>query len=233
MMRHARRFLPLLAILAVLVLVVSQGWHRYLSWPVVAEFRGWAAAHVAAQPVLAAAAYVVVYLAAVAASVPGAVVLTVSGGLLFGAWAGTVLAVLGATSGAILFFLAARTALGPMIAGRARGPVDALRPALERDGFGFLLAARLVPVVPFWLANLAPALAGMRLAPFALATFLGIIPGTAVFASLGAGIGHVLDSGQAPDLAIILSPPVLLPLLALALLAIAPSLWRRWRTRHG
>jgi uncharacterized membrane protein YdjX (TVP38/TMEM64 family) len=233
MMRHARRFLPLLAIVALLVLALSQGWHRYLSWPVVAEFHGQAAAYVAARPVQAACAYVVIYLASVAASIPGAVVLTVTGGLLFGVWAGTFLAVIGATAGAILFFLAARTALGPLLAGRAKGAVEALRPALERDGFGFLLAARLVPVVPFWLANLAPALAGMRLAPFALATFLGIIPGTAVFASLGAGIGHVLDSGQVPNLAVILSPPVLLPLLALALLAIAPNLWRRWRHRHG
>ena len=107
---------------------------------------------------------------------------------------------LGATGGAVLLFLAARSTLRPLLARRARPFLERVGPALERDGFSYLLALRLLPVLPFWLLNLAPALVGMRLAPYTAATFLGIIPGTVVFASIGAGLGDVLASGGPPHL---------------------------------
>lgn len=232
-MRPALRILPLIAILALMAAALSLGWYRYLSWPAIASLHTRVSDLVAASPLLAGATYIATYALAVAASVPGAAVITVAGGLFFGAWVGTLLAVASATLGAVLLFLAARTALGPLMAQKSGNLIERLRPGLERDGFSYLLAARLVPVIPFWLANLAPAIVGMRLAPFAAATFLGIIPGTAVFAFLGAGFGQVLESGQTPNFAIIVSPPVLLPLLGLATLAIVPSLWRHWRRRHG
>ena len=228
-----RRMLPLIVLLALLALAYAMGWHHALSWDMLAARRAELQGAVAAQPFLAALAYVAVYAAAVAVSIPGAVVITVTGGLLFGTVLGTVLAVTGATIGAVLVFLAARSALRPLLARRVGPWLDRLRPGLEQDGFNYLLALRLIPVVPFWLVNLAPALVGMRLAPFALATFLGIIPGSAVFASIGAGIGHVLDTGGTPDLSLIVSAPVLLPLLALAALSLLPPLWKRWRNRHG
>jgi len=232
-MRHVRRSLPLLAILAVLALAVASGWHRQLSWSALAEQRADLDGLVEAAPLRTALAYVALYAAAVAVSIPGAVVITVTGGLLFGSVAGTALAVTGATIGAVLLFLAARTALGPLLAARAGPLLDRIRPGLARDGFSYLLAVRLIPVVPFWLVNLAPALIGMPLASFAAATWLGIIPGTAVFASIGAGIGHVLDAGGTPDLGQILAPQVILPLLALAALSLAPGLWRRWKARSA
>ena len=139
---------------------------------------------------------------------------------------------LGGTAGAVLLFLAARTALGRPIGRRAEPLLSRIRPGLERDGFSYLLALRLIPVVPFWLLNLAPALVGMRLAPYALATLIGIIPGTLVFASIGAGIGGVLEAGRQPDLSVILSPRVIVPLLGLALLSLLPVAWRRWKGSH-
>lgn len=228
-----RRMLPVAVLLAGFAAAYAMGWHEALSWAGLAARRAALQGWVDGAPVLAALSYVAVYAAAVAVSFPGAVVITVSGGLLFGTVLGTVLAVTGATIGATLLFLAARSALGPLLAARAGPWLDRLRPELERDGFGVLLALRLVPVVPFWLANLVPALVGMRLAPFVAATFLGIIPGGAVFASIGAGVGHVLDAGGTPDLSLILSAPVLLPLLALAALSLAPTIWKRWRARGG
>lgn len=226
-----RRLLPLVLLLAVLGLAYAMGWHRALSWPALAASRVGLQEGVTAQPVMAALIYVAIYAAAVAVSIPGAVVITVTGGLLFGTLLGSVLAVAGATIGAILVFLAARSAAGPFLAARAGPWLDRLRPGIERDGFNYVLALRLIPVVPFWLANLVPALVGMRLAPFALATFIGIIPGGTVFASIGAGIGHVLDAGGTPDLSLIVSAPVLLPLLALAALSLLPPLWKRWKAR--
>jgi uncharacterized membrane protein YdjX (TVP38/TMEM64 family) len=111
--------------------------------------------------------------------------------------------------------------------------MDRIALILERDGFNALLALRLIVVVPFWLANLAPALVGMRLAPFALATFIGIIPGTAVFASIGAGLGDILAAGNVPDLRAVASPSILLPLTGLALLSLLPIAWRRLRRSNG
>jgi uncharacterized membrane protein YdjX (TVP38/TMEM64 family) len=84
-----------------------------------------------------------------------------------------------------------------------------------------------VPLFPFWLVNLVPAFFGMRLRSYALATLIGIAPATIVFASLGSGLGSVFDSGETPDLGLLLTPRLLLPILGLALLALAPVLYRR------
>jgi uncharacterized membrane protein YdjX (TVP38/TMEM64 family) len=137
--------------------------------------------------------------------------------------------VAGATLGAVLLFLAVRVALAPLLARRAPRLLARIRPGLERDGFSYLLAIRLIPAFPFWLVNLAPALVGMRLLPYAAATLLGVIPAAVVFASLGAGVGGVLAAGQRPDLGVILAPHILGPLIGLAALSLLPVLWRRWR----
>ncbi len=231
-MTALRRLWPLLLLAALLAAAYATGLHRQLSWPALAAHEAELRQRVAQHPLWAAALYVVVYAAAVAISIPGAVVLTVSGGLLFGTAAGGALAVAGAWVGAVLLFLAARTALGPLLAARAAPLLDRVRPGLQRDGFSYLLALRLIPVVPFWLTNLAPALVGMRLAPYAAATLLGIIPATLVFASIGAGVAGVLAEGGQPDLSVIVSAPVLLPLLGLALLSLLPVAWRLWQGRE-
>jgi uncharacterized membrane protein YdjX (TVP38/TMEM64 family) len=231
-MAAPKRLWPLFLILALLGLALALGLHRQISWSALALRQGELRAWVAAAPVTAAAAYFGLYTLVVAISFPGAVWLTLAGGLLFGALAGSLLAVLAAGSGAIVLFLAARSSLAPLLAARAGPFMARVRDGLARDGFSYLLAMRLIPVVPFWLSNLAPALVGMRLAPFAAATFLGIIPGTAVFAGIGAGLGAAVDGGGRPDLAVIFGPRLLLPLLGLAALSLAPVAWRRWRA-HG
>lgn len=226
-----RRLLPLLAILGAFVAAYALGLHRMLSLQALAEQRAALAGLVAANPVLAPAAYVGLYAAVVALSLPGGLVMTLAGGLLFGHLWGSAFAVIGATLGAVLLFLAVRGALAPALAARAKPFLDRIRPGLERDGLSYLLVLRLVPVFPFWLVNLAPALVGMPLRTFALGTFLGIIPGTAVFASVGAGLAEVFAAGRTPDLGIILRPGVLLPLLGLAVLSLVPVIWRRIQAR--
>jgi uncharacterized membrane protein YdjX (TVP38/TMEM64 family) len=95
------------------------------------------------------------------------------------------------------------------------------------------LAIRLVPVVPFWVVNLAAALCGMRLRHFVAATAIGIMPATFVLASIGAGVGGELSKGETPNPRLLLTWPVLGPLLALAVLSVTPVIWRKWRTRHA
>jgi uncharacterized membrane protein YdjX (TVP38/TMEM64 family) len=228
-----RRLWPLLLILALLAAVFATGLHRQLTWASLGAHEAALRQLVATAPVVAAAAYVAAYAAAVALSIPFGALFTVSGGLLFGTLLGGALAVLGASIGAMLVFMAARSVLGPLLAARAGPFLDRVGPGLRRDGFSYLLAMRLTPVVPFWVTNLAPALLGIPLSTFAGATFIGIMPATFVFASIGAGVGSVLAAGKSPDLSLIWSPPVLLPLLGLAVLSLLPVAWRHWKARNG
>jgi uncharacterized membrane protein YdjX (TVP38/TMEM64 family) len=228
-MRFVRRFWPLALLLAAIAAAWASGLAQQISWAALARNQAALGAWVGSHPIAAPALYVVIYAAAAALSLPEGAVLTVAGGLLFGTLFGGLLAVAGSTTGAIVLFLAVRHHLAEAIARRGGKFLDRARAGLERDGFSYLLAIRLVPAFPFWLVNLAAALSGMRLLPYAAATLLGILPATFVYASIGAGIGAVLSAGGKPDLAIFFSPHVLGPLVALAALALLPIAWRRWK----
>ena len=232
-MSHLKRLAPLLLIVAALALAYAFGLQHQLSWTALAAHQAALRTWVQADPLTTAAGYVAIYALAVAASFPGAIWITITGGLMFGTALGAALAVCGSTIGAILLFLAARSALGPFLARRAGRLLERVQPGLERDGFLYVLALRLIPVVPFWLINLAAALSGVRLSHFVAATVIGIIPAVVVFASIGAGIGGVLAAGQTPDLSIMVSAPVLLPLLGLAVLSLLPVGWRYWKGENA
>lgn len=224
----ARRLLPLALLGVAWIVFMLAGGYRYLTFSALAQNRDWLCGLVKQWGVLAAFAYLVVYVLLVALSVPGAVILTVAGGFLFGTWVGGSTAVIGATLGATAIFLAARAGLGGLSerAGRFVGKLEA---GFRADAFSYLLVLRLVPIFPFWLVNLVPALVGVRLRTYILATFLGIIPGTFIYASLGNGLGSLVDE---PDLAIILKPGLFIPIIGLALLALFPVGYKRWRGKR-
>ena len=232
-MAMLKRFWPVITILGVLGALYAAGLQHELTFANFSRRLGDLHRFTEAEPVLAPLAYIATYAALVALCIPTGSLLSVSGGVLFGVVPGTAYAVLAATLGATLVFMIARTVLADLVAHRAGALLDRVRPGLQRDGFSYLLAMRLLPVVPFWLLNLAPALAGMRLAPFVIATALGIIPATAVYVSLGAGFGEALAAGQRPDLSVIFSARILLPLLALAALSLVPVGWRHWQQRRA
>jgi uncharacterized membrane protein YdjX (TVP38/TMEM64 family) len=232
-MRVLRHIWPLLLITAVLAGVFASGLRHELSWSALVAHEADLRELVADHPARMAIAYVAAYVVAVTVALPIAELLTITGGVLFGTVLGAALATLGAGTGAVLFFLAMRTSLGDLIARRPGGFLERFREGFERDEFSYLLAMRLLPVVPFWVTNFAPALLGMRLRPYASATYIGIIPGALVFASLGAGFQGVLARGMRPHISVLFSPPVLLPLLALAALALLPVLWRRWKAARA
>jgi uncharacterized membrane protein YdjX (TVP38/TMEM64 family) len=223
----ALRFVPLLVLAALLAVAIASGIRSELSWASLAAHRAALAGFVASHLLLASAAYVGLYVAVIAVSIPGAEVLTISGGLLFGTWLGGALAALSATCGSSLLFLAVRAALAPAVAAKAGARLERFRPLLERHAFRGVLTLRLIPLLPFWLVDLIPALLGIRYLPFLAGTALGILPATFIYAGLGAGAGQVLEQGRAPDLTIILAPHILLPLLGLAALASASALFAR------
>lgn len=166
--------------------------------------------------------FVLIYTLSVAFSVPGAIWLTLIGGFLFGTALGAVVVVFSATLGAMLIFLAARTALGDILRRKAGDWVARMEEGFRAGEVSYLLIMRLVPAVPFFVANLAPAFLGARTWTFFWTTLIGIIPGTLVFISLGAGLGEQLSRGEAPDLGVIFEWHILGPLLGLAALASLP-----------
>lgn len=137
----------------------------------------------------------------------------------------------GATIGAVIVFSLARTALAATLQARAGDRFVRLAHAFRNDAFAYLLALRLVPLFPFWLVNLVPALLGVRLVPFAAATAIGVLPGALVYTSVGAGLGAILERKEPLAFSLLLEPSLLIPLLGLAALALAPAIWRRLGAR--
>jgi uncharacterized membrane protein YdjX (TVP38/TMEM64 family) len=216
-----------------LALFLLLGLERYFSFEMLSRNHAALTSWVGEHAVAAALLYVLAYALVVAFSLPIAVVVTTVGGFLFGIWLGAVLSVIGATLGSIAVFLAARTAFYDLFHARAGRALARLEEGFRRDSFSYLLFLRLVPVFPFWLVNIVPALLGMKLGPYALATLIGIIPGALVYSSVGAGLGVLIDSGKMPDLAIIFEWQILLPLFGLAALALVPVLYTRLRGRSS
>jgi uncharacterized membrane protein YdjX (TVP38/TMEM64 family) len=182
----------------------------------------WRDAHLVASVL----AYAAIYITAVAFSVPGAVWMTLVGGFLFGVAGGAALVLVSATIGSTLIFLAARTVLSGSLRRRAGGWVERMGRGFRRGEISFLLIMRLIPAVPFFIANLVPAFLGARLHHFVWTTFVGIAPATLVFVSIGSGLGEQLARGEKPDLGVIFEPHILGPLLGLAALAALPLLLR-------
>lgn len=177
--------------------------------------------------VLSVLLFIAVYAVIVALSLPGATVSTLTGGFLFGIWPGTLLNVIGATIGAALLFLAVRFGLGRALAARldaSEGRIARIKRGLDRNQWSMLFFIRLVPVIPFFAANLLPALLNVPIRRFVVSTFFGILPGALVYTSVGAGLGRVLSDGGEPDLGVIFEPHILLPLLGLAVLSLVPVL---------
>ena len=175
--------------------------------------------------------FVVLYTTVVALSLPLALVLTLSSGFLFGPVIGALLSVSSATLGSTVAFLACRTAFGDTLAKRAGPTVNKLADGFRKDAFSYLFTLRILPIAPLLLINIAAGLAGVSAATFMIASFIGMAPGAFVYAFLGAGLGEVFERGDEPDLGIILEPQILVPLIGLALLALAPTVVRLVRRR--
>ncbi|WP_170216569.1 TVP38/TMEM64 family protein [Allostella humosa] len=219
----------LLVVLAAAVFLL--GLHRYLTFASLQAHRGQLQAFAEAHALLAGLAGFAIYAGVVALSIPGAVVLTVTLGFLFGTVVGGAIAAAGALVGATAVFLLARSTVGAALSERAGPWVQRMEAGLCRDAFSYLLALRLAPIFPFCVVNLVPALLGVPTRTYVLATAIGILPGTFVFAAVGAGLGSVLDSEEGLTAALMLKREVVLALGGLALLTLLSVAYRRYRRR--
>ena len=232
------RFLPIALIAAALVLAIIFRVHHYVSLDTLYEQGQALDRFVSANLAAALALYVLLYIVVVTISLPGAGVLTISGGFLFGTWLGGSAAWIGASVGATLIFLAARTAFGDALRARAGSRLEKLRDGFRENAFSYLLVLRLTPVAPFFIVNVAPAFFGVKLHDYVLATMLGMIPGTFVYAAVGAGLHAALATGTHADpgeaaRVIFSQPAVYGPIIALVALALAPLVVRMLRRERG
>ncbi|HXP03613.1 MAG TPA: TVP38/TMEM64 family protein [Stellaceae bacterium] len=222
------RLIPLGVLLLAAGVFVLCGGRSYLTFATLAHNQDFLRGLVIDGGILAVLGYVLLYAGLTALSIPSAMLMTLAGGFFFGPWLGATYALTGATLGATAVFLAARVGLYGLAA--CAGPrVQRLEAGFREDAFSYLLCLRLVPVVPFWLVNLIAGLMGMRVLSYIAATFLGMVPGALVYASLGNGVGALIANGQHPDRYMIFRPYILLPIIGLAVLALVPVVYKRWR----
>lgn len=171
------------------------------------------------EPLLTAAVYFVIYVIATSLSFPGAALLTIIGGMIFGLWVGLLLVSFASSLGATLAFLVSRFLLRDWVQSKFANYLGAVNKGIEKDGAFYLFSLRLIPVVPFWVINLVMGITPMKAVVFYLVSQVGMLAGTAVYVNAGAELGAVEEFSTAG----ILSLPLLL---SFALLAIFPFIAR-------
>jgi len=248
-----RRWLPLIVIVALMALAFAMGWQRYLTFKTIGTNYQALQDFIAANLAVALLIYILIYATVVALSLPGGLVMTVTGGLLFGWLAGGLATLVGATAGATLIFLIAKSSLGEALAAKAGPWLGRLRDGFKENALSYLLFLRLVPIFPFWLVNLAPAVLGVPLGTYVIGTAIGIIPGTFAFSVAGSGLGSVVEAqnqiyadclakgGPDPvascpytiDTSALVTPQLLVAFALLGVVALIPVVYKRWSQRNA
>ncbi len=240
---------PLVFIAALMAVAYSMGWHQYLTLEALGRNYAELSAFISENLVLALLAYAGLYIVVVALSLPGALVMTLAGGVLFGWQLGGPVTVVAATIGATIIFLVARTSLGDTLAEKAGPSINKLRAGFQENALNYLLFLRLVPAFPFFVVNIAPALLGVPLRTYVLGTALGIIPGTMAFSFAASQLAHVIvetnaehaacvaEKGEAAcpyviDPGTLVSKEILLAFAAIGFVALIPVIAKKWSKRH-
>lgn len=228
-----RRIVPIAVLIAGFVAFFVLDLDRFVSLEALKENRETLRMLVSDNGIIAIVAFVAIYATVIAFSLPGGAIMTLTGGFLFGALGGGLIVVVGATIGATALFLIARTALGDVLRAKAGPFLSKMEDGFRSNALSYLLVLRLIPLFPFWLVNLVPAFLGVSTTTYVIGTFVGIIPGTFVYASVGNGLGALIDAGQDPDLGIIFRPEILGPLIGLAVLALLPVIYKKIQARKN
>ena len=248
-----KRYLPLLLLVGLMSLVFAMGWHKHLSFKTIGTNYEAMRAFIGENLVAALAIYVLAYIVVVALSLPGGLIMTLSGGLLFGWKLGAPATVVGATVGATIIFLIARSSFGESLAAKAGPSLAKLRDGFKENALSYLLFLRLVPAFPFVVVNLAPALLGVPLRTYVVGTFFGISPGTTAFSVAGSGLGSVVEAQNASykaclakspanpdvqcpytiDTSALVTKELLVAFALLGVVALIPVALKKWSRRHA
>lgn len=244
------RWAPLVGIAALMALVFAMGWHKYLTLEQIGRNYEALTGYIESNLALSLLAYAALYIVVVALSLPGALALTLAGGILFGWQIGGPAAIVAATIGATVIFLVAKTSLGETLAAKAGPAINRLRDGFQENALSYLLFLRLVPAFPFFIVNLAPAVLGVKLRTYMIATFLGIIPGTMAFSFAASQLGAVIEKTNVEHLACVaekgeaacpyvidtgtlVSKEIILAFAALGVVALIPVIVKKLSKRHA
>ena len=243
-----QRFVGPLVLVGLMLLAFSLGLQNYLSLQSIADNRATLQDFTDRNIFVALAAFMLIYILAVALSFPGASVLTILGGLLFGTLVGGTSVVISATIGAVILFKIVHTSFGDVLVKKAGPLLSRINAGFAEDAFNYLLFLRLVPAFPFWLVNIAPALANVKLRTFTLATALGIIPGTFAFASIGSGLDSLITAQKTVhdtcvaakgaeacpfelSASSLITKELIFAFVALGFVALIPVVLKKWKAR--
>lgn len=224
----ARRLWPLLILALVLALFFAFDLQRYASLEGIRQHQAAWRAFVQEHYPTAILIYVAIYTVTVLCAIPVGLWLTLIGGFLFGAAVAFPMAVTSATFGATVMFLVSRSSFGSLMEAKAGSWLGRLETGFRRDQWSYMVFLRVVPIFPFAVVTIVPALIGVDLLCFVVATFFGLMPVTLIFALTGGSIGDLLEAGTF-SIGSVLSPKLLAALVGLGVVAILPAVLRRFR----
>ncbi len=227
-----KRLLPLAVIAAALSAFFALGGPEYINLESLKENREWLAGFVQDNFLVAFLGFIMLYAALVGISFPGAGFLSIFGGFLFGTFTGAFGIVIGATIGACIIFMVARNAVGDGLTQKMGPYMQKFEKGLNKNELSYLFLLRLVPIFPFFVVNVVPALFNVKFRNYALSTGLGIIPGSLVYASIGDGASAIFEQGGDLKLSGVMTEPrVLFPIIGLACLAMIPIIYNKFKAQ--
>jgi uncharacterized membrane protein YdjX (TVP38/TMEM64 family) len=224
-----KKWIPLIIIVILMAAAYFLGLPKYLTFDVIKMHREALLAQIEARPVLMPVLFILLYIVVVSLSLPGGAVLTLLAGFFFKIPWATLYVITGATIGATIIFLAARTALGDILRKKAGPFLSKMEGGFQKNAASYLLFLRFIPLFPFWLVNVAPAFFNVRLRTYVWTTFLGIIPGSYVYTQAGGGLGAIFDEGEAFSLDTVFNTQMRIALVLLALFSLIPILVKKLR----
>ncbi len=233
MKKQIKRYLPILIILILMAIVYATGIYEYFSYQTLKAYHSDLRLYVTKHYIFAPFAFILIYILSTALSIPGGIFLSLIGGFLFPEPLSMLYVVIGATVGATLLFLAARTALGKQLFKKAGPFLKKMEGGFKKNAVSYLLFLRFVPIFPFWLVNLAPAFFNVRLSTFIWTTFVGILPGAYVFTQAGEGLGAIFESEGGITLDAIFNVKIKIALIALGIFALIPIVVKKIRKKNA
>lgn len=226
-----RRFGPLAVLAILLAAALGSGLAGKLSLETLQAQGEALQAFAHEHPVRCGATFVLIYVATVSVSLPGALILSLSSGFLFGPLGGA-LALAGVTGGSTVVYAACRTAFGDFLRRKPGALLTRVEEGFKADAFSYLLTLRLIPAFPLLLVNVASGLMRIPLRTYLLASVLGMAPSSFIYAGIGSGLGHLFAEGKPVTVATLASPRIYLPIVGLGVLAMIPPLWKAARRRR-
>ena len=217
-----KKWIPALVVIILMITFYLFELHKHLSFDVLKQEHTRLESVVKNHPFLAPALFIIFYIIVVALSIPGATILTLLGGFLFGLIA-ILYVVTGATIGACCIFLATKTALKDLLKKKAGPFLEKTKSGFNKNRVSYLLFLRFIPIFPFWAVNLAPAFFNISLKTFLWTTIVGILPGSFVYVQAGTGLDHIFDTGKNFSFNSIFNLQIKFGVIALALFCLIPN----------